>query len=230
MSSPTPHPAQERGREPAQAAGVAWPPGAPGGFRPPRFARTLPWLLLVGGIVGALAAFVLTVEKLALLADENYLPSCSINPVLNCGSIMRTDQAELFGFPNPLIGLAAFPVAAATGAALLAGARLTRWYWLGLQAGVTFAVVFIGWLVFQSLYRINALCPYCMVVWAVTVPLFWYVTLTNLDRGHLGSRARDSAPGRVVLANHGVILTAAYTILLALVAHRFWDYWVSLVL
>ncbi|PRC62285.1 hypothetical protein C6A85_03910, partial [Mycobacterium sp. ITM-2017-0098] len=30
---------------------------------------------------------------------------------------------------------------------------------------------FVHWLIFQSLYRIGALCPYCMVVWAVTIPL-----------------------------------------------------------
>lgn len=71
--------------------------------------------------------------------------------MLNCGSIVRTNQAEVLGFPNPLIGLAAFPVLATTGAALLAGARLRRWYCLGLQAGATAGVVFVGWLIFQSL-------------------------------------------------------------------------------
>lgn len=25
---------------------------------------------------------------------------------------------------------------------------------------------------FETLYEIGALCPYCMVVWAVTIPLF----------------------------------------------------------
>ena len=41
------------------------------------------------------------------------------------------------------------------------------------------------WLIFQSLYVIGALCPYCMAVWAVTIPICWYVTLHNLERGHL---------------------------------------------
>ena len=45
---------------------------------------------------------------------------------------------------------------------------------------MTFGVVFVHWLIFQSLYVIGALCPYCMVVWAVTIPIFWYVTLHNL--------------------------------------------------
>ena len=158
------------------------------------FGRLLPWLLLIGGLIGTVAAFVLTVEKIALLTDSAYVPSCSLNPVLNCGSIMRTDQAEVFGFPNPLLGLAGFPVLAATGAALLAGARFRRWYWLSLQAGATLGMGFVGWLIFQSLYRINALCPYCMVVWAVVIPTFWYVTLVNLSHGRLGIRGPVGSP------------------------------------
>lgn len=175
-----------------------------------------------------LAAFVLTIEKLALLSDPDYVPSCSVNPVLNCGSIMRTDQAEVFGFPNPVIGLAAFPVLAATGAALLAGARLSRWYWLGLQAGVTLGLGFVGWLIFQSLYRINALCPYCMVVWAVVIPAFWYVTLANLTSGRMGPRAQSSRVGKTLATNHAVLLTAVFLLVLALIAQRFWDYWSGL--
>ena len=193
------------------------------------FARVLPWLLFVGGLVGTLAAFVLTVEKIALFNDSGYVPSCSLNPVLNCGSIMRTPQAEVFGFPNPLIGLVAFPVVAATGAALLAGARVGRWYWLGLQAVATLAVGFVGWLIFQSLYRIDALCPYCMVVWAVTIPVFWYVTLINLARGHLGASVRAHPATQALIRNHGVILTGVFVVVAALIAHRFWDYWSSLV-
>lgn len=57
-------------------------------------------------------------------------------------------------------------VVAATGASLLAGARFSRWYWLGLQIGVAAAAVFVHWLIVQSLYVLGALCPYCMVVWA----------------------------------------------------------------
>ncbi|MGW4481411.1 vitamin K epoxide reductase family protein [Rhodococcus triatomae] len=147
------------------------------------FPRLLPWLLLVGGLLGLLASFVLTVEKFELAADSTYTPSCSISEVLDCGSVMATGQAAVFGFPNSLLGVTGFAVVTATGAGLLAGARFARWYWLGLQIGVTAAVVFVHWLIAQSIFVIDALCPYCMVVWAVTVPIFWYVTLRNLHHG-----------------------------------------------
>src|SRR5690606_21949595 len=109
--------------------------------------RLLPWVLLLSGLLGVAAALVLSVEKVALLSNSDYVPTCNLNPVLNCGSIMRTDQAEVFGFPNPFIGLIAFPILACTGAVLLAGARLRRWYWFGLQVGVTLGIAFVGWLV-----------------------------------------------------------------------------------
>lgn len=187
--------------------------------------RASAWLLLVGGLVGFSAAFALIVERIALLQDAGYTPSCSLNPVLSCGSVMTTDQASVFGFPNPLIGVAAFPVVAATGAVLLAGARLARWYWLGLQAGVTFGLVFVGWLMFQSLYRIGALCPYCMVVWAAMIPLFWYVTLRNATTGVLGTQLAESRVARVVAQWHLVVLTVVVVLVLGLIAEQFWYYW-----
>ena len=41
----------------------------------------------------------------------------------------------------------------------------------GLAVGSGLGVVFVHWLAFQSLYRIGALCPWCMVVWSVVVPV-----------------------------------------------------------
>lgn len=184
------------------------------------FGRLLPWLLLVGGAIGLLAAFVLTVEKFELAADASYTPSCSIDAILNCGSVMSTWQAAVFGFPNSLLGILGFSVVTATGAGLLAGARFARWYWLGLQIGVTAATVFVHWLIAQSLFVIGALCPYCMVVWAVTIPIFWYVTLRNLHHGTFSRPIR----AEVVAAkgNHLVPLIAWYVAVGALVYFRFY--------
>ena len=202
--------------------------GAGASSAPLASVRRLAWLLVVGGGVGLTAAFALLVEKIALLEDPGYVPSCSINPILSCGSIMRTEQAEVFGFPNPIIGVAGFSVVVTVGMGLLAGATLRRWFWLGLQAGVTFGVVFVHWLIFQSLYRIDALCPYCMVVWAVTIPLFWYTTLHNLLHGHIQLPGRAQPIVRTAAGYHGVVLTAWYLVIAGLVANRFWDYWSTL--
>lgn len=191
-------------------------------------AKSFTLLLTIAGLVGFLAAVTLLIEKIALIEDPTYVPSCSISPLLSCGSVMRTDQAEAFGFPNPIIGVAGFAVVFTTGFAALAGATMRRWYWLGLQLGTTFGVGFVHWLAFQSVYRIDALCPYCMVVWAVTIPLFLHTTLHNLERSAV---ARDGRLRQLVSAGrtyHGVILTAWFLAIAAAITVRFWDYWSTL--
>ncbi|MFH5210120.1 vitamin K epoxide reductase family protein [Antrihabitans sp. NCIMB 15449] len=190
-----------------------------------RFERIVAWLLLIGGVAGSAAAFLLTIEKFMLEVDPLYMPSCSISPVLNCGSVMETSQASVFGFPNSLLGISGFAVVASTGAALLAGAQLARWYWLGLQAGVAAGALFVHWLIFQSLYTIGALCPYCMVVWAVTVPIFWYTTLHNFERF---AAPKQRSIFTVITSNHAVPLTVWALVVVALIAHRFWSYWSGL--
>lgn len=185
--------------------------------------RGLAILLLVGGLTGLVAASALLMEKIALLQDPDRILTCDISPVLSCGSVMTTPQAEAFGIPNPILGIAGFAVVAAIGAAILAGARFAPWFWLGVQVGVSFAVVFIHWLMYQSLYIIGALCIYCMVVWAVTIPLFWWTTLHNLR-----AVAGRSTVVAVLTEYRSAVLTGWCILIIALIATRFWDYWSSI--
>ncbi|MBK1783900.1 vitamin K epoxide reductase family protein [Prauserella cavernicola] len=190
--------------------------------------RVTAWVLTVGGLVGTLAAAALLIEKINSLADPAYVASCSINPVLSCGSAMSTPQAEAFGFPNPVIGVVAFPVVATFGVVLLTGARLPRWCWLGLQAGAVFGIVFVHWLFAQSVYAIGALCPYCLVVWAVMLPVFWYTTVHNLAAGHLRLPSALRPLGRWPVRYHGVVLTTWYLVVIVLIGQAFWWYWSGL--
>lgn len=141
---------------------------------------------------------------------------------------MTTDQAEAFGFPNPIIGVAGFAALLTIGVVLLAGARLPRWFHLGLGAGTAFGVGFITWLAFQSIYRIGALCPYCMVVWAVTIPTF-VATMAHLVRsGALPLVTPRSAVGRTITNYQAVIITVWFLIVVGLITRRFWSYWETL--
>lgn len=178
--------------------------------------------ILVGGVAGLFASATLTVEKLRVLADSGYVPSCSLNPVLSCGSVMVTPQAEAFGFANPLIGIVGFTVVVVSGVLAVAKVALPRWYWAGLAAGVLLGVGFVHWLIFQSLYRIGALCPYCMVVWAVTIPLLVVVAsiaLTPLAR---------FAPLRALHQWRWSLSALWFTAVILLILVRFWDYWSTL--
>jgi uncharacterized membrane protein len=188
--------------------------------------RGLALLLTIGGVIGFAAALDLLIERIELLKDPDYVPSCSFNPVLSCGSVMETWQAQAFGFPNPIIGVASFAAVTTVGIVLLTGAALPRWFWLGLQAGTVFGVGFITWLAYQSLYNIEALCPYCMVVWTVMIPIFVYVTAHNVQAGHLPAPV---GLRNFLVRNRALIVLGWYLVIVAAILIQFWDYWSTLI-
>jgi uncharacterized membrane protein len=182
------------------------------------------WWVLIGGVIGLLASITLTVEKIEILRNPSYVPTCNINPIVACGSVIVTKQASVLGFPNPLLGIAGFTVVVVTGVLAVAKVPLPRWYWTGLEVGLAIGAVFVHWLIFQSLYRIGALCPYCMVVWAVTMTLLVVVTSillrpTLADRGVL----------RFLFGWRWSIVTFWFTAVFLLILVRFWNYWSTLI-
>ncbi len=146
--------------------------------------RGLGLLLTIGGAIGLLSAAILIIEKVNFLQDKaDGKPtnlSCDLNPIVGCGNVINTDQASAFGFPNPIIGVAAFAIVVTIGVLVLARVNLPAFVWGGLQLGVIFGIGFVTWLQYQSIYEIKGLCPYCMVVWTITIPIFVWVTARNL--------------------------------------------------
>lgn len=146
--------------------------------------RGLGWLLTIGGAIGLLSAAILIIEKIDFLQNKadgkSTALGCDINAFVSCGGVINTDQASVFGFPNPLIGVAGFAVVVTLGVLMIAKVQLPGFVWLGLQAGALFGVGFITWLQTQSIYEIQKLCPWCMVVWTVMIAIFVWLTARNL--------------------------------------------------
>lgn len=146
--------------------------------------------LITAGVVGWVASFALTLEKFVALDDPDAKLGCDFSLLVQCGLNLQSWQGSVFGFPNPLLGIAGFVAPIAVGLGLLAGARFARWFWLLFNVGIGGALAFVIWLIAQSIFVIGTLCPWCMVVWAVTTPLFIAVTIENLASGRLGGSAR----------------------------------------
>lgn len=189
----------------------------------------LPWILLVGGIIALIASTVLSIEVFNKLKNPAYVPACNLSPIFSCTSVADSPQSRVFGFPNYFLGIASYSALAAIGAALLGGARFKRWFWLSLQAGMTLAIAFVFWLQYQSLYRIGALCPFCMVVWTVTIPMFWYTTLHSLREGYLSTPQRLKSAAAFIQKHHIDILVIWFLVIIALILKRFWYYWSTLI-
>ena len=188
--------------------------------------KSLPYILLIGGIIGYFCAFIIMWDKVKLADNPHYVPSCSLNPVISCGSVMKSKQAAAFGFPNPFIGLGAFPAVAVVGGAMLAGARFKRWFWLTLQAGYTLGTVFAYWLLFESIYRIQALCPYCLAIDVIMTITLWYLTLYNIDRKHINlPKGKPQRAYSWVRRHHLDLLILWFFIIIALILKHFWYYY-----
>lgn len=186
--------------------------------------RQTAWILVVGGIIGIFSSIELIIQKISVLSDPTFVPNCDINPVLSCGSVISTEQASLFGFPNPVLGVIGFTVVIMFGALLFAGVELPRSMWLGLNFGALAGMIFVIWLVSQSLYVIGALCPWCMVVWAITIPIFWQVTTDNLASNRL---SLGKSLSEIIVTLKWILVAGSYLIIAGLIFIRWSDFWLN---
>ncbi len=88
--------------------------------------------------------------------------------------------------------------------------------------------MFVHWLIHQSLFGLGRLCPYCAVVWVVTIALFRYVTQRNLGHGVIPAPAVGRMVLTLVLETHWILLAAWYGVIAVLVLTRFGPYWSTL--
>jgi uncharacterized membrane protein len=136
--------------------------------------------MLIAAAAGLIAAFTLTIEKFHLLENPDAVLSCSFNVVLNCASVMKTWQASVFGFPNSLIGLMGFSVVITVAVAGLSGVKFPRKFLQATQICYGLGLIFAYWLFFQSIFVIQVLCPWCLVVTFVTTIIFDTLLRYNL--------------------------------------------------
>ena len=172
--------------------------------------------MVVSGLIGLYTSFVLSVEAWLLAADPDATFRCDISSVISCGTVARTWQAQLLGFPNAFLGIAFEVVVITISVAAIGGVRFPRWFMLGTQALYTVALLFAYWLFLQSYAVIGALCPWCLLI-TVTTTLVWAgLTRWNVRDGHLrlpgraGDWARD-----FVARGYDWFITVAVLVLLA---------------
>ncbi len=187
--------------------------------------KSFAWMSIIAGIVGWFAAFSLTLERIHVASTPDAVLSCDLNVFISCKTVMLTEQAKLFGFPNPLIGLAAFVAPIAVGVMILAGAKVKAWFWRIYLVGLSLGFAFVIWLFTQSTFVIHVLCPYCMVAWIAMIPLFWRTFIWAAAEGVIDVPVRTV--GFFVKAQDN---TWAFTLVTEFfaaltIAIAFWDKW-----
>lgn len=148
--------------------------------------RLYPITLILSAVIGWIAAFSLTVEKIRKLENPDAVVACDISLLVQCGANLNSWQGSLFGFPNPLIGLTSWAFVLTVGVALLGGVKFPKWFMRLFNVGTLGALFFVIWLMYVSMFTLGTLCPWCMVTWVATIPVFIYSTVWNLREGVWG--------------------------------------------
>jgi uncharacterized membrane protein len=179
--------------------------------------------MLVSACLSLIASFVLSVDALALAADPNTSLSCNINSVISCGTVGASWQAHLFGFPNAYLGMLAEPVVITIAAASLGGVRFPRWFMLSAQIVYTLGFVFAYWLLYQSMFVIGALCPWCLLVTVSTTLVFATLTHVNIrdENLHLPPRLQQRLAGWIDMDLDAVAVIAWILVLILVTVLRY---------
>lgn len=179
--------------------------------------------MLLAGVAALIAAFVLTLDKFKVLEDPNAVLSCSLNVVLNCSTVMQTAQSHVFGFPNMIIGLICFPVLITIATLGLAGIKFPRWFLIAASVALLMGTVFAYWLFFNSLYIIQVLCPWCLVVTTAMTVMFSTFLHFNLKENTFDIKAATNAKIQNFLKSgyHQMIVLSWIALMVVLVFVKF---------
>jgi len=188
-------------------------------------ARLLPYIIIVASIVGLIASAVLIYDQVQIWQTPNYSAPCDLNPILSCGSVINSKDGHVFGIPAPFFGLIMFPALATMGIVMASGIKLKRWLWIGMQIALTGGVIFALWLFWVSLYKIHALCPYCLGTDAAIYTMAWYVTLYNIEQGYIFNNRKLNKFNHFIRKHHLDILIGIFLFTGAFILHHFWYYY-----
>lgn len=143
-----------------------------------------PWLYLVmlaASLAALYVSFMLSAETLELARHPNVALGCDINSVVSCSTVAQSWQAEFIrfaglSFPNAFFGIAAESVFVTIAVIGLVRIAVPRWFALATWLGGFAALLYAYWLFTQSLYVINALCPWCLGLMFATTIQFMALT------------------------------------------------------
>ena len=119
-------------------------------------------VMFAGGAIGLLASFLQSVEKISLLKHQSQSLACDLNSVFSCTNVLNAHQSAVFGFPNSFMCMVLFTIFMTVGLVMLWGGTASKGMRLFTHGLAKFTLFFGLWFLWQSTYRINALCIFCL--------------------------------------------------------------------
>ena len=141
-------------------------------------------LWIVTAAVSWTVSLLLYREYVGQLSDAPPMLSCNISPFITCGPNLLAPAGNLLGFTNAILGMTLFlgPIFASVGA-LASPGGMRAWYWRVFAVFVLGGYVLVHVFAYRSIFEFGSLCPWCLIVWLMTIPLFWSVAGWTLQAG-----------------------------------------------
>lgn len=156
--------------------------------------------ITAGGVLGLVASFLETIEYQEILKNAHAQLVCNLNSVFSCGNVLNAWQSKIFGFPNSMLCMVFFTLMFSAGLIGLTGGVIAPKMRLWLQGIALFFLGFGSWFMWESTFRIGALCILCLFCLAGLLTLNWGWLRINAKELPIGKADRTKV---AKLINHG---------------------------
>lgn len=148
-------------------------------------------IMLIASAIALLTSLILSSETLALARAPHKALGCDVNTVVSCSKVAQSWQAEFirFGelsFPNAFFGIAAESVFVTLAVVGIAKVKLPKWLATFSWIGGLCALLYAYWLFTQSMFVIQILCPWCLVLMFCTTLQFMSLTHATFSVQEIG--------------------------------------------
>lgn len=155
-------------------------------------------LHLLASLAAIIASFILSADALYSARHPDVLLDCDLNAKVSCSTVAQSWQAEIIklgnlSFPNAYFGIAAESVFITIAVLGLSRVIFPRWFALCAWLGNLAALLYAYWLLSQSLFVINALCPWCILLMFSTTIQFMALSHATVTVQGLPSHPRKLA-------------------------------------
>lgn len=184
-----------------------------------RFDSAVVLILSLIGLSASLA-LIMSEKKFYLNPDAGLV--CDVNALIGCGGWIGSWQNELFfGISNSVLGFGAFSASVMLALLLLNGAQLSRFLWRFFSLVALCAIFWLFWFMYQSFWVKGVICPYCIIVWIVTIPISYILISRALQAKHFGEVGANC--GRFLVRNQNASLGMIYCVIFVFGTLTLWD-------
>ena len=174
---------------------------------------------------GFIAAFTLSVDKIHILMNPNEVLPCNVNEIFNCGTVMRSPYASIYGVPWSFFGIAGYPAVFLFGLFTIEKAKISRWLSSIVTLGGFGAFTLSTYFVWLSAYKIGVFCPWCLLSAVSSTAAFFLILTVNLrENNYEFSDQRAAYFKRKIKAGWNILLTSLWFVGMVLFAYfPFWS-------